>query len=505
MRLLLFICCVLSPLLQLKAQTFPTNPIQNNGDLNKRINFVYMGDGYTAAQQSSFVSNAQSINTALFTQSPFSNYVNFFNAYTIEVPSAQSGADHPGSASDEPVPSQPTQNVNTYFNSTFDYFNIHRLLVPTNGSAITTVLMNNLPQYDQAFIVVNSPYYGGSGGAYATSSTEANAAEVAIHEIGHSFADLSDEYWAGDIYAFENHNMTRQPNPLAVSWNEWYGDNGIGIYQHCCGGSSSSWYRPHQNCKMRYLGSPFCAVCTQRIIDVIYSLVTPVDNYTPTANTIQVSCESLTFDLDLIYPTPNTLEIEWLLNNTPIASNLETINIASSSLNSGANALKAVITDKTALSRSYLPQEGYQFSTTWTIINTPFISVDVKALLKGAMGSSIMNDNLRTAGLIPTQEPFSALGYTYVGGGGESIGAAVLNVTGNNAIADWVIIELRDKTSENTVLASRAALLQRDGNVVDLDGTSPVAFDCQPVDDYYVALRHRNHLGVMTALPVRLN
>jgi hypothetical protein len=82
--------------------------------------------------------------------------------------------------------------VDNYFGSAFDSYNIHRLLVPTKTFAINNVLATNVPNYDQVVILVNSPYYGGSGGQFATSSTHTSANEIAIHEIGHSFVGLID-------------------------------------------------------------------------------------------------------------------------------------------------------------------------------------------------------------------------------------------------------------------------------------------------------------------------
>ena len=109
-----------------------------------------------------------------------------------------------------------------------------------------------------------------------------------------------------------------------------------------------------------------------------------------------------------------------------------------------------------------------------------------------------MSDALRAAGIVPVSEPYTALGYAQVGGGGaESIAPSVLATTGNNAIVDWVVVELRDATTPTTVLATRSALLQRDGDIVATDGVSPLIFNNAP-STYHVALRHRNHLGVMT-------
>jgi hypothetical protein len=133
--------------------------------------------------------------------------------------------------------------------------------------------------------------------------------------------------------------------------------------------------------------------------------------------------------------------------------------------------------------------------------------LSAKVFLQGPYnaGSNLMNDDLRTKNLIPFAQPFSTIsGFTHIGGGGlETITPSVLAVMGNDAIVDWVFIQLRDKNNAATVLATRAALLQRDGDIVDVDGTSPVTFNITP-DNYYVAIRHRNHLGARTVSPIAL-
>jgi hypothetical protein len=138
-----------------------------------------------------------------------------------------------------------------------------------------------------------------------------------------------------------------------------------------------------------------------------------------------------------------------------------------------------------------------------SLINTEqptFLLLALRGMLEGPYSSATgqMSDALRTAGIVPTSEPYTALGYAQVGGGGaETITPAVLATTGNNAIVDWVVVELRDATTPTTVLATRSALIQRDGDIVATDGVSPLTFNNAP-GTYHVALRHRNHLGVMT-------
>ncbi len=133
------------------------------------------------------------------------------------------------------------------------------------------------------------------------------------------------------------------------------------------------------------------------------------------------------------------------------------------------------------------------------------VQLFVKAFLEGPFdGASLMSDALRTASLIPLTEPYSSMGYIHVGGGGETVVPAVLAATGNNAIVDWVVVELRDATTPSTVLATKSALVQRDGDVVSNDGVSPLTFNLG-AGNYYVAIRHRNHLGCMTASSVALS
>ncbi|MEM6344333.1 MAG: dockerin type I domain-containing protein [Bacteroidota bacterium] len=132
-------------------------------------------------------------------------------------------------------------------------------------------------------------------------------------------------------------------------------------------------------------------------------------------------------------------------------------------------------------------------------LGTGGLKLSLKAYLQGPYAGGSMNDNLRSNNYIPLTEPYTALGYTQVNGGGETISADVLNVTGNDAIVDWVFLELRDKNNVSTVLRTTSALIQRDGDIVGLDGVSPLNFPEMPEDDYYLSLKHRNHLGIRTS------
>jgi hypothetical protein len=118
------------------------------------------------------------------------------------------------------------------------------------------------------------------------------------------------------------------------------------------------------------------------------------------------------------------------------------------------------------------------------------------ALLNPNVGEeTLMRDDLREANYIPTTSPYSD---------GLTVQSAVLNVMGADAIVDWVFIELRDAMSNTTIVDSQSALLQRDGDVVDVDGVSDLKFNV-PIGNYYISIKHRNHLSIMTASAIALS
>lgn len=158
---------------------------------------------------------------------------------------------------------------------------------------------------------------------------------------------------------------------------------------------------------------------------------------------------------------------------------------------------------------------------TFAIGTRPVLSpllVTPKVFLQGAFNTALnrMSDALRTANLIPTSEPYSSsIGGTLLSasnatrgsGGGETAAASIVGsgagAATDNTIVDWVLVQLH-RTSDNVVISQRAALVQRDGDVVDTDGSSPVNMAGNAAGSYYVSIKHRNHIGVRTAAGVAL-
>lgn len=121
------------------------------------------------------------------------------------------------------------------------------------------------------------------------------------------------------------------------------------------------------------------------------------------------------------------------------------------------------------------------------------IRVNPKVFLQGPLinpaTANLMNDDLRQNALIPTISPYED---------GATCSASVFDTSGNDAIVDWVWLELRALNDNTTIVKSRSALVQRDGDVVDMDGTSHIEMQAPP-NNYYIVIKHRNHLGVMSS------
>jgi hypothetical protein len=352
--------------ISLNGQKFKVDTLVNSGPINNRINLVILADGYTEDEFGKFRADANSFVNAFFNKTPFKQYQSYFNVFGINVISKESGVSHPGTATDVTEPASPITTVNNFFGSRFDVSNIHRLLVATNSAAIQRVLFDNFPLYDQVLILANSSVYGGSGGRYAVSSTNVSANEIAIHEIGHSMVSLIDEYYAGDGFSREGINMTAVTDPTKVKWKNWMGTNGIGIYQHCCGGQSAKWYRPHEKCIMRFLNNDFCNVCVEGAIETIHNLVVPYDSIYPAKGQMLDKANlPVKFKVDLIPQIAPSVNVSWSINEVEKEKNSTSFTLNKSDLKNGLNSIVANIEDKSNALR--LDNHLHNYFIEWTI------------------------------------------------------------------------------------------------------------------------------------------
>lgn len=360
------------------SQTFDTVLLLDNGPSDKRINLVVLGDGYDASEQEAFIADATELTNYLFTKPPFSNYSNYFNVYAIKVISPESGVKHPGTATDVTEPVFPVSNPNNYLETTFDYQSIHRCIYTPNLNKTTQVLATNVPFYDEAFVLVNSPEYGGCAGLYSYFSAHSSANEIMVHELGHSFSGLADEYWFPSTG--ESPNKTQDNNPQTNRWRNWIGTDNVDMYPY---EENQSWFRPHQSCVMRSLGNPFCAVCSEATIERIHQLQGPIESFSPSAELVEIGEEDIDFEVALILPEPNDLAFSWKLNNVAIEDQDSSVSIAESDLEEGDNFLVFSVVDNTPLVRRDNHHAIHVSTVTW-VLNKETLGVDDMAVLENS-------------------------------------------------------------------------------------------------------------------------
>ncbi len=137
--------------------------------------------------------------------------------------------------------------------------------------------------------------------------------------------------------------------------------------------------------------------------------------------------------------------------------------------------------------------------------------VNAKVFLSSVDPNTLLMGNALTTSMsFPSSDPYNVAPlnnyFTHVNNTASSVSPSVLSITGNNAIVDWLFLELRTGTSGTTTVAyTQAALLQADGDIVDTDGIAPLKFHNAVPGNYYLTIRHRNHLSFRTTNPTMLN
>lgn len=266
--------------------------IRDTGPDGNRMVIVVLGDGYTAADlgTGSFTNSTNSLVSAFIGRSPWDVAFGVANVYRIDVESNQSGSDHDpfGTFKD------------TYFNSSFWVSNIERLLAIDGTGQSRAISAANTHVgagvWDAIFILVNSTKYGGSGGSIAVSSVHPSASEVILHEYGHTYAGLADEYstaypgfppgdWEPNVdYDFSGPGLkwsiwvepgTPLPTPATSPYASTVGTFEGARYL------TTGIYRPWLNCLMRSLGVGFCPVCKEAHLQTLFGEVSLADTASP--------------------------------------------------------------------------------------------------------------------------------------------------------------------------------------------------------------------------------
>lgn len=264
-----------------KPNKFPFIKVLYNGNPSEKVDIVVIPDGYTEKEMKKFKKDLEKFVKSLFGSSPYKENKNNFNIWAIEAPSDESGTDIP------------RQNIwkSTVVNSSFYTFDTERYLMTEDNKTLRD-LAANVP-YDLIYILVNTSKYGG-GAIYNYYSVAASDNEhfeyLIIHEFGHGFAGLGDEYYTSQVsyeefypldvepwernlttlVQFENKwkNLIDKDTPIPTPSTEEY-KNKVGVFE---GGGyvPKGVYRPMQDCTMKSRSvDNFCVVCKKTLQEMI--------------------------------------------------------------------------------------------------------------------------------------------------------------------------------------------------------------------------------------------
>lgn len=246
----------------------PYLTLQQAADTTRCIHIAYVAEGYQEQEMQTFVDDAKTAMEALFTHEPFKSMRNRFNIVAVMSPSKDSGTSEPGKG----------EWRQTALGSHFNTFYSDRYLTTLNLKALHDWLAG-IP-YEHIIVLVNTEKYGGGGilNSYNLSMAHHRMFKpVVVHEFGHSFAGLADEYayeqeaipmYPADVEPWEP-NITTQVN-FGAKWKDMVGKiDGVGLFEGA-GYSLKGVYRPENDCRMRTNENPtFCHVCEKAIRDIV--------------------------------------------------------------------------------------------------------------------------------------------------------------------------------------------------------------------------------------------
>jgi len=265
-----------------RQMVFPVYDALISGDPANKIDIVIIPEGYSAKEMDRFKADCDKFAAGLFTFDPYTRNRDKFNIRAVLAPSAESGTDIPGDKIWK----------NTILNSSFYTFDSERYLMTSDNQDVRNLAAN--APYDQIYILVNTTKYGG-GAIYNLYSCSVNSnpasAKIFVHEFGHGFAALADEYDDGSTSFNDMYPKNLEPwepniTTMVKFESKWKGmlpaDTSVptpaekssviplGVYEGA-GYVAHGIYRPSPDCLMRtFVGDKFCPVCTaaiQKMID----------------------------------------------------------------------------------------------------------------------------------------------------------------------------------------------------------------------------------------------
>ncbi len=279
--------------------------VVRNGPSENRVDVVFMGEGYTVKHQKAWDKFAQDIPPYFERQKTLGEYYRYFNFIRANLISAEEGVDGYGRTYDTAL--------NGAMRDTYaGHVGVDRKRV--------FEMLDELPSHDgQAIVFVKRGKLGTGGGGVATIGGQNT--KIAIHEFGHSFGRLGDEY------AQETHkrdgvgtapNVSATEDPEEVPWKHWLNLRGanVDIYEGA-GGQERGAFKPTATGCVMSSSEFFCRVCREHLVLRIYSHVDPIDSCSPAdmpyemREFLVMRESSMKIELTVLEPMDHKLEVQW--------------------------------------------------------------------------------------------------------------------------------------------------------------------------------------------------
>ncbi|HVK61121.1 MAG TPA: M64 family metallopeptidase [Bdellovibrionales bacterium] len=325
-----------------------------------RINLVFVGDGYTASQIPVYVSDVDRSIASILKQEPFKSYASYFAFHRVDVVSSESGVSRANGG-----------KIKTALEMTFGCSGLPRLLCANLNKVSAEA--GNAPAVDVVFALANSDEYGGAGYLKPAVATYAarnpSSLELALHEFGHSFAGLGDEYDTQGVVSnctsFANvaKETRAQMQSAKAKWYRWLDVQNVSAFPGSC--YSSKYYRPTFASKMRVLGNAYEEVNIEKFILKIYEKVKPIESFMPVGR-----YAAGVFWISPMKPAGRPLDITWTLNGKPLDQfkGQSQIDVRTLLLTSNSNKLAVTVIDNTSAVRDEAARKKLMTQTvTWTV------------------------------------------------------------------------------------------------------------------------------------------
>jgi hypothetical protein len=394
--------------------------VRDTGADANRFVIAILGDGFTEANLAAgaFANKVTSFLTTFFGVSPWNNYSQVVNVYRIDVVSNESGADY-----EDNSPASGGTLKDTYFNSAFWVGNTERCLYLTGSGEARAFAaadaMVGVGVWDVLLMFVNSSKYGGCGGAVGVTSLNTSSDEIQIHELGHTFCGLADEYDYGSSATIctltTSRNVDCSSNFPHVKWDVWVTPGtpvptpdtpeyatAIGAFEGAAY-QKFGMFRPKQNCRMRTLGVSFCPICKEAHILQLFKRIQIVDAADPPFGPAEVSPSA---GRTFIVTTANLsgLRYQWVLDGAPILGATNScVAITSSQIVSTNTELRLEVSHSTTNVRA----EAITQTNSWRlrIAEQPTLYISDGSVVERNMGTTTLR--LGVWASFPHPEPIS--------------------------------------------------------------------------------------------------